>query len=289
MAGPALIYGEPDTTTPDPGVFGPDSLTWRVHADPSGLVGGVRALLMQALHPVAMAGVAQHSDYREDPWGRLTRTAEYIAVISFGTTAEAEKAASRVRMVHNRLGVDADDLLLWVHAGFVDSLLSSYRRSVGLSDNEADEYVREQREAARLVGLDPQNVFGSVRELHSYLDEMRPTLSITPEALEAARFVVVPPMDAKLRWLTPAQGLWATLAGTAFGTLPGWARRMYGQGTGALASVLAPAFAGIPFVTDFQATLALKTWRRTLLALPESVRKGPHVAAAEQRLGLVRN
>ena len=284
--GPRLMYGEPDVSTADPGLFGPGSLTWRVHSDPASLVGGVRALLLQALHPVAMAGVATHSDYREDPWGRLTRTAEYIAVTSFGTTQEAEHAAARVRMVHHKLGVDAPELLMWVHAGFVDSLLTSYRRTVRMSDTDADRYVSEQTEAARLIGLDPATVFTTVAELNDYIESMRPTLQITPEALEAARFVVVPPMDIRLRWLTPAQGLWGTLAGTAFASLPSWARAMYGQGTGAFAAVLAPVFSGIPVISDLQAQLALRAWRRTLLALPESVRKGPHVAAAEQRLGL---
>jgi uncharacterized protein (DUF2236 family) len=286
MAGPELLYGEPDSSTPDPGLFGPGSMTWRVHGDPSGLVGGVRALLLQALHPEAMAGVAAHSDFREDPWGRLTRTAEYIAVTSFGTSAEAEAAAARVRMVHRRLGVDRPDLLLWVHAGFVDSLLGSYTRSVGLSPGQADAYVLEQQEAARLIGLDPAEVFGSVADLQDYLRGTRPVLQITPAAMEAARFVVVPPMDARVRWLTPAQGLWATLAATAFASLPTWARRMYGQGTGPLASVVSPALGGVPVLSDLQATLAVKVWRRTLLALPESVRKGPHIRAAEARLGL---
>ena len=287
MAGPSLIYGEPDVTTPDPGLFGPDSITWRVHSDPASVVGGVRALLLQALHPVAMAGVATYSDFREDPWGRLSRTAEYIGVTSFGTVDEAERAAARVRMVHNKLGVDAPDLLMWVHAGFVDSLLSSYRRSVRMSDTDADAYVLEQRESARLIGLDPATVFSTQAELRAYIDSVRSTLAITPEALEAARFIVVPPMESKVRWLTPAQGLWATLAGTAFASLPSWARRMYAEGTGPLATILAPAVTGIPVLSELQARLAMRAWRTTLLALPESVRKGPHVAAAHQRLGLI--
>jgi uncharacterized protein (DUF2236 family) len=286
MAGPPLIYGTPDTTTPDPGLFGPGSLSWRVHGDPAGLVGGVRALLLQALHPEAMAGVAAHSDFRDDPWGRLVRTAEYIGVTTFGTCAEAEAAAERVRMVHHRLGVDRPDLLLWVHAGFVDSLLSSYRRTTGMSPADADGYVREQREAARLIGLDPTDVFDSVSALRDYMRQTRQVLDITPAALEAARFVVVPPMQARVRWLTPAQGLWATLAATAFASLPAWARRMYGQGAGPLSPLVSTAAGGLPVISDLQATVAIRVWRRTLLALPTSVRKGPHLTAAEQRLGL---
>lgn len=288
MAGPQLVYGDPDTTTPDAGLFGPESVSWRVHADPAALVGGVRALLLQALHPEAMAGVARYSDYREDPWGRLLRTAEYIAVTTFGTTEEAEHAAAVVRRVHARLGLDAPELLLWVHAGFVDSLLSSYQRSVGhgLSRADADRYVDEQRIAARLIGLAPSDVFATVADMRDYLTAMRPQLHITPEAREAARFVVVPPMAATVRWLTPAQGLWAGLAATAFASLPAWARAEYGRDLGLASPVVASALHGVPFLADRQADLAVRGWRRALLALPLSVRSGPHVQAAAQRLGL---
>ena len=87
----------------DFGLFGPNSITWRVHADPSMAVAGVRALLQQALHPIAMAGVAGHSNFREDAWGRLSRTAEYVGIVTYGTTAEAKVASKRVRAVHKKL------------------------------------------------------------------------------------------------------------------------------------------------------------------------------------------
>lgn len=288
MAGPQLVYGDPDITSTDVGLFGPGSMSWRVHADPAALVAGVRALLLQALHPEAMAGVARYSDYREDPWGRLLRTAEYIAVTTFGTTQEAEHAAAVVRRVHARLGLDHPELLLWVHAGFVDSLLSSYQRSVGdrLSGADADRYVEEQRVAARLIGLAPGDVFSTVRDLRDYMTHMRPTLRITAEAREAARFVVVPPMAATVRWLTPAQGLWAALAATAFASLPAWARAEYGRDLGVVTPVISRALHGVPVLADLQADLAVRGWRRALLALPLSVRTGPHLQAAATRLGL---
>ena len=91
------------------GLFGPHSVTWRIHADPSGLLGGVRSLLLQALHPVAMAGMAAHSDYRVNPWGRLIRTIEYVGITTYGTADDANSAAARVREVHRRLGLDAQD------------------------------------------------------------------------------------------------------------------------------------------------------------------------------------
>jgi uncharacterized protein (DUF2236 family) len=116
---------------PDPGLFGPDSVTWQLHADPAVALGGLRALMLQTLHPLAMAGVAEHSDFRDDPWGRLFRTADYIAAVTYGTTEEAHRAAARVRRVHRRLrgvepesgrGYRVDDpaLLLWVHCCEVD-------------------------------------------------------------------------------------------------------------------------------------------------------------------------
>ena len=109
----------------DPGLYGPDSVTWRVHADPSMALAGLRALLLQAVHPLAMSGVAQHSDFREDPWGRLFRTAEYVGVTTFGTTEHARRAGAKVRGIHRRLGgiepesgigyrVNDPELLRWV-------------------------------------------------------------------------------------------------------------------------------------------------------------------------------
>ncbi len=279
------MYGEPDTTTPDPGHFGPGSLTWRVHGDVSGGVGGVRSLLLQALHPQAMAALERHSDFRTDSWGRLFRTAEYIAVTSFGTTAEADAAAARVRRVHRALNLDNPEHLLWIHCGFVESLLSTYRRSqpalvgASLSDAEADAYVAEQVTAATFVGLPAADVPSTVAELDSYLSGMRPRLAATAATRDAARFVLVPPMDARYRWLTPAQGMWAVIAGTAFASLPAWSRRMYG-------GRLAARLPGWTAIQDAQTAVALPALRRTLLALPESVRTGPHLRAARARLGI---
>src|SRR5690242_7200674 len=134
------------------------------------LVGGLRAVYLQALHPRAMAGVAQNSSFRDDPWGRLERTAVYLASVVYGTTDEANRAAARIRRIHSRLRatdpdtgevfrVDEPDLLRWVHVTEVDSFLTTARRSgLALSDAEADRYVDEQRRAAALVGLDPDTV-----------------------------------------------------------------------------------------------------------------------------------
>lgn len=272
-----LVYGEPDTATPDPGLFGPASISWQLHADAASGIGGVRALLMQALHPEAMAGVAKHSSYKTDPWGRLARTAEYISVITFGTTAEAESAAARVRLVHQKLGVDRPDLLLWVHLGFVDSLLRAAQRSgLAIDDADADRYVKEQVIAAELLGAPDAPTTQS--ELVTAIEEFKPVLAATKEARDAARFISFPPMSLRTRLLTPAAPAWASVAATAFALLPAWGRQLYGGG------LLGPALA-LPILDD-QGTFAIKAWRNALSFMPPQLLASPHVAAAKARLGL---
>lgn len=265
----------------DPGLFGPDSISWRVHGDPSVALAGFRALLLQALHPLAIAGVEQHSGFREDPWGRLVRTAEFIGVATYGTVEQAERAAARVRGIHRRVrGVDVDtgreyraddpDLLRWVHCSEIDSLLNVYRRSGGrISDAEADAYVAEQTRAAALVGLDPTSVPASVAELTTYLDQIRPELRVTPAARRTATFLLFPPMPSRLVGIA-GRPAWAGLASVGFALLPRWARRMY-------------SLPGLP-TTDIGASIAARAVRTSLLAVPPSLRDGPHVKAARARL-----
>jgi uncharacterized protein (DUF2236 family) len=251
------------------GFFGPASVTWRVHTDPSFSVGGLRALLLQALHPVAMDGVARNSAAREDPWPRLVRTAAYVDTLTFGTRQEALRAVRRVRGLHSRLGVDDPELLLWVHCCEVDSLLSVARRAgVPLTDDDADRYVAEQLTAASLIGA--AEAPGSVAALAAYFLRMRPSLVATPEARDAARLVLVPPMPTWVRYLTPARPAWGGLAALAFASLPRWARRMYSM----------PAFA----LTDAAATAGLRAFRQAVLPMPQRVRRSPIVWAGYERV-----
>jgi uncharacterized protein (DUF2236 family) len=271
----------------DPGLFGPESVTWRIHADPVMGLGGLRALLLQALHPLAMVGVAQHSEFRKDPWGRLFRTAGYIGATTYGTTDEALAAAAKVRRVHSAVrGVDpttgaaysADDpeLLLWVHCSLVDSLLVTYRRCGGpLRRGDGDAYVAEQVRMAPLVGLDTGEVPASEAELRQYFRDVRPQLRLTPEARRAALFVLRPPMPGWVGLLTPARPTWVGVTGLAFALLPGWARRMYGL-PGAVATV-------VP--TGPAAGVAGRALRAGLLAVPPELRHGPHYKAALARIG----
>ncbi|WP_406002532.1 oxygenase MpaB family protein [Streptomyces sp. NBC_00829] len=223
----------------DPGLFGPDSVTWQMHGDPMMWVAGVRALYLQALHPRAVRGVIQNSDFRRDAWGRLLRTADFVGTITYGTTAAAERAGARVRRIHTllgatdpatgeRYGVDEPGLLLWVHCAEVGSYLDVARRSgLALSDAQADRYLDEQREAARLVGLDPAGVPASVVELAAYFDRVRPELSAGPEAKDVDDFLRRPPINPLL---VPARELlWRRVAALAYNALPPYAHELYGR------------------------------------------------------------
>jgi uncharacterized protein (DUF2236 family) len=265
------------------GFFGPDSLTWRVHSDPAFSVGGIRALLLQALHPVAMDGVHHFSTaFASDPWARLTRTAEYVATLSFGTRRDALRAVRRVRGLHRgksavegttgrAYSVDDADLLLWVHNCEVESLLSTARRAgVPLTDAEADRYVEEQVTAAVLVGAEEPDVPRTVAELSAYFDGIRARLAVTPAARSASRFVLLPPMPGWVQLLTPARPAWSTLAALGGATLPRWARQLYGL----------PGFG----LTDTAATAGLRAFRQATLAVPPRVRESPIVRAARQRV-----
>ena len=227
--GPALrdrIHG-----TPGPRWFPPGSPIRRVHADTAMYPGGIRALLLQSLHPLAMAAVADHSGYRSDPWGRLARTSSFLAVTTFGTAEDAEASVAAVRRVHSRISGVAPDgrpyrasdphLLAWVHVAEVDSFLTAhqtYGRNP-LTPAEADEYVAQAGEVARRLGADPAEVPSSTAELASLLEAYRPELEGTRAARDTARFLM---FEAPLPLVArPAYGL---LSAAAIGLMPTWAR-----------------------------------------------------------------
>lgn len=265
----------------DNGLFGPESVTWRLHADPAMALAGLRALLMQALHPLAMAGVEQHSAYRTDPWGRLARTGEFIGVTTFGTTEQAHRSAARVRGLHgSKAGVEPESgahyrvsdpqLLLWVHCAQVDSVLVSLRAAgVKISAEDADRYVAEQVVAAALVGIDPADAPTTAADLAACIATYRAELRMTEAGRGAVRFVLFPPMPSAA-WVVAAKPAWATLASVAVALLPRWALRMYGM-------------PGLP-TTPFVAAAGARTFRRTTLLLPAAKREGPMLKAARARL-----
>jgi uncharacterized protein (DUF2236 family) len=206
----------------DAGLFGPGSVTWEVHSSFAMFVGGIRALIVQTLHPLAMAGVAEHSNYRADPLGRLHRTAAFIAATTYGTTAEAEAAIARVHAIHEHVrGVardgrsyEANDpaLLAWVHHVEVQSFLLAYQRvGPGLSTSDADRYVAEMAELGRRMGVrDPMT---TAAELHAWVRE-HPDQGVTPEARAAVRFLLFPPLPLA------ARGPYAVLLAAAISLVP---------------------------------------------------------------------
>ncbi|WP_329617936.1 DUF2236 domain-containing protein [Streptomyces brevispora] len=226
-------------TEADPGLFGPESVTWQMHGDPMMWVAGVRALYLQALHPRAVRGVMQHSDFRKDAWGRLMRTADFVGTITYGTTEAAEKAGARVRRIHRLLkatdprtgetyGVDDPELLLWVHCAEADSYLQVERRSgFPLTDAQADRYIDEHRRGARLVGLDPAGVPATTAQLAAYFERVRPRLAFSPDASDVDDFLRRPPVHPLL---VPARALlWRHVATLAYQSLPPYAHELYGR------------------------------------------------------------
>jgi len=230
VAGPEGAANRARFAAPGPRWFAPDRPIRRVHGDAAMFIGGLRALLLQSLHPQAMIAVAQHSDYRADPWGRLQRTSTFLAATTFGAADDAQRAVDRVRRVHQHVtGTDAggrpyraDDphLLRWVHAAEADSFLRCHQRygARPLDSAGCDGYVADIATIARKLGVpDPPRTTAELAEtLTAYQGELR----ATPEALEAARFLIWNPPLPLL-----ARGPYALLAAAAGAELPAWARR----------------------------------------------------------------
>ena len=226
----AVELGRQIWTDPGPRWFEPGSAIHLLHQDASMYVGGIRSLLLQSLHPSAMAGVAGHSGYRADPWGRLQRTSFFIAMTTYGPEDQAEAVIAKVRGIHDRVRGKTFDgkpyaandphLLRWVHVAEIDSFLRSYRRyGSGPVDQEfCDEYVRQTGLVAGKLGVVDPPV--SAAQLSAELTAFRPELGGTPLARDAARFLLLnPPLPIAVR---PGYGM---LAAAAVASLPRWARR----------------------------------------------------------------
>jgi len=215
--------------TDEPGWFPDDAPIRRVHADASMFIGGLRALLLQSLHPLAMAGVAAHSDYRRDPWGRLQRTADFLAATTFGPASQAQRAVDVVRRVHRRVNGTSRDgqaysandphLLEWVHIAELDSFLAAHDRYgvARLVGAERDRYVEEAGVVASALGvLDPPT---TEAQLRARLAAFRPELRGTREARSAARYLLLqPPLPLA------ARAPYGLIAGAAVALMPAWTR-----------------------------------------------------------------
>jgi uncharacterized protein (DUF2236 family) len=257
------------TTAQDPvhastGYFPARSATRRVIGDPAALIGGISALFLQALHPLAMAGVDQHSSFPDDFWPRLQRTAGYVTTLAFADRATADGAVARVRRIHGRVrGIDevtgrvysADDpdLLRWVHVTEVSSFASAVRR-LGLVDAaEEDRFLAEQVRAGALLGA--TDLPASRAEVDAYFAAVRPVLVASPVAKRAARRLALAPLPLRVELLTPARLGWTAVAAVAIGMLPAWAKEVYGL----------PRIPGTDWATDAATTAGLRTVRAALL------------------------
>ena len=261
------------------GFFGPDSVTWRIHTDPSYAVGGLRALMLQALHPVAMDGVARNSaGFRDEWWMRMTRTGQYVETLTFGTRTEARPdgrpgARTAPQAVRRR----GDDRAALPGRRPRPAALGAQLRGRLAADHgppgRTGDLRRRRRHlragapggsppggdarGARARGRSPTSTPTSRR--------IRPSLALTPAASDGVRRLFVPPMTGWVQVLTPARPAWGTFASLGFATLPTWARQMYSM----------PGFSR----TDAAATAALRALRLALLAVPERARWSPIVRA----------
>jgi uncharacterized protein (DUF2236 family) len=216
---------------PGPRWFAPEDPIWRVHADASMFVGGIRALLLQSLHPRAMAAVSQHSGFRGDPWGRLQRTSAFLATTTYGSIAAAERMITAINRIHGRIEghtsdglpyrADEPELLAWVHVAEVDSFLTTHDQfgTAPLTALERDSYVEQAAGTARRLGvLDPPT---SVAELADALAAYRPVLRMTSEAREARDLLLKhPPLSAF------EQVGYRSMTAGAIASLPAWSRAM---------------------------------------------------------------
>jgi uncharacterized protein (DUF2236 family) len=192
----------------DPGLLGPGSISWEVIGDVAAFVGGIRSLLVQAAHPEVVAGVGDHSRYRQDPLGRLSRTSAYVTATTYGAMPEVEAAVAQVRKVHRVIsGVssrgipyDASDpgYSAWVHNALTESFLVAHRvyGEVSLSPGDEDRFVEEQTRVGALLGSDPMPT--TATGLSRWI-ELHPDLAPSPEMRAAVDFLVDPPLDPALR------------------------------------------------------------------------------------------
>ena len=237
-----LSLGEVDYEQPlgDPGLFGPASVPWRVHSDfTCMLIGGIAALLMQTLHPLALAGVWDHSKFREDMLGRLRRTGQFIAATTFGSRGDAERLIARVQAIHRHIRGQAADgrpysaedpaLLTWVHVAEVSHFLAAYLRYYDphLSGTEQDRYYAEIALVAERLGA--TDVPRSRAEIAAYYQAIRPQLVCDDRSREVCRVLLQAPAPSAL-----AKPFGALMMQAGIDLLPDWASEELGFQQGPL-------------------------------------------------------
>jgi uncharacterized protein (DUF2236 family) len=275
---PQEQYDEP---AGDPGLFGPDSVVWRVHSHPAMIVGGLSALMLQTLHPLAMAGVAEHSNFKEDPEGRLARTSSFVDGTTFGSREVAETLCAIVERIHRRVkGVTPDErpysandpaLLRWVHVTEADSFVRAYQRfaRTPLTGAETDRYFEEFRVVAEMLGA--TDVPASRAEVDAYFDGIRPQLYAGEQAKDTFRFILTPSTrDARVA--VPH----LVIARAAIHLLPPWARDLLGAGRFTVLDPLSVNTLTLALV-EF---LAWVSPNPRMVAARERVARGTSIAAA---------
>lgn len=216
----------------DPGLFGPESVTWKVHSHPAGIVGGYSSLMLQCLHPLAMAGVAEHSDYKSNPFGRLSRTASFVAATTFASTQVADHVIAHVNHVHTFIhGIAPDgrpysatdpELLRWVHVAEMMSILNAHRRyhPLAVRGVDLDRYFAETAVVAEKLG--GTQIPKSRAEVRQYLRDVRGDLVCGDQAKDTMAFLMTPIGTDPL-----SIGISSLLIQAAVDLLPGWAKQMH--------------------------------------------------------------
>lgn len=265
-----IDYDEPKG---DPGLFGPNSICWKVHGDfPCMLAGGVSALLLQMLHPLALAGVWDHSNFREDMLGRFRRTARFVSATTFAPTAQAQGEIDKVNRIHSHIRGTSPhgaayratdpDLLRWVHAAEMSSFLRSYMTfsPTKLTASEQDWYFAETAEVA--VALGATDVPVTKRHMDAYLEDMRPRLSVDARTIsvrDTVRSAHAPNKAASLmRWPYLTAG---------FSILPAFAKTMYGEQSAVTqaGAVMAVRVSAVPIRWSLRSSAAKRSRRRVSL------------------------
>ena len=248
-----------ETTAGHHGVFGPASMTWKLHADPLLGPACLRSLLLSALHPAGMSAVHATAQDADHLWGRVARTLRYVGVMTYGSTVEAAMAAARARALWSQIDTHEPEVLLWMHCCQVVSFLEVVRRGgFELSAAEQNRYLAEQVRTAALWGLEPEHVPAGTRELARYFHRVRPRLAITTAARDFAGSVVAPPLPELMVLPDRYRPAWAPVAGLSYAALPTWARRIYG-----FRYLAGPAALG-----QAATTVALHSLRSTLFRRP---------------------
>jgi uncharacterized protein (DUF2236 family) len=220
------------------GLFGPETVTWRIHSDPLMGLATLRSLALRVLHPEGLTSVFATAQRVDDPWDRLRWTLRHLGVVTFGSNVEAAMMGARVRAVLMQVnGVtptgeefrgDDPELLLWMHCCQVASFVEVTRRGgLALTDVEHEAYIREQVRLAAVWGLEPDTVPASRRDLTRYFRSARPKLRMTAAGRAFIGAIITPALPDLMALTQRSRPSWAPVAGLAYGTLPSWARRLY--------------------------------------------------------------